>query len=111
MSQPTNSVIIREWSDDPESGRDADGWPYPNYYTESLITGELADKIRARLEAHPEAPVIFKETCESGGYSEYTQENDYTFELRVNGYEINIPGGGYCYDNGINSLIKWLDAA
>lgn len=107
MSEPTNSVIIRKWTDDPDFGCDADEWPYPNEYTESLITGELADRVRARLQAPADARVIIKETCISGGYSEWTQENDYDFELRVNGDRVELESG---WDgNTLTPLLRWLD--
>lgn len=103
----TNSTVIHEWSDAPEDGRDADDWPYPNHYIKSLITGELADRIRARLGQPDETPVFITETHISGGYSEYTQENDYEHTINCGAEVVELAAG---WDsNGLNKLIKWLD--
>ena len=59
---------------------------WPNSWDEYLITveGVLADDIREKLNA-PGALVEIIEKRTDGGYSEYTQENDYEFLLIVDG--------------------------
>jgi len=104
----TNSTIIHEWYDAPEDGRDADDWPYPTSYTKSIITGELADRIRERLGVDSSAPVFITETVESGGYSEYTQENDYSHTVQVGEHTLELAGSCWT-SNGITALINWLD--
>jgi hypothetical protein len=103
----TNSTIIHEWQDAPEPGGDADEWPYPTSYTKSLITGELADRIRERLGVDAPAPVFLTEKCVSGGYSEYTQENDYYHTIETGGHTVEMEAGWSW--NPITSLINWLD--
>jgi hypothetical protein len=105
----TNSFIVHTWTEAPEAGRSADEWPYPTTYTKSLITGQLAQDIRVKLMKPDEMPVFIIEEQISGGYSEYTQETDYSHVLEVNGERINL-GDSYDYDNGLNSLLKWLEA-
>jgi len=104
----TNSVVIEEWSDDPAEGRSEWDWPYPTKYQVCLITGELADKVRERLDLDDSVPVHIKEEVVSGGWSEYTQENDYYHTLEVGGQEITLRGDDY--GNGLNSLLEWLDS-
>lgn len=108
MSEPTQSVAIHEWSDPPEDGRDADEWPYPTRYQKSLVEGGLADAIRARLGRPASEPVFLTETVVSGGYSEYTQENDFYHTITVGDEVIEVQEGGW-EDDGINALIRWLD--
>jgi hypothetical protein len=103
----TNSTLIHEWEDAPEPGRSSEDWPYPNRYAKSLITGDLADKIRERLELDSHVPVFITERVESGGYSEYTQESDYYHTITAGGYTVEL---GWSYSrNGINALTEWLD--
>jgi hypothetical protein len=104
----TNSTIIQEWDDDPEDGRE-DEWPYPNHYIKSLITGELADRVRARLDQPAETPVLITETQISGGWSEYTQETDY--EHRIDCGPASKDLGTDYLGNGLKKLLEWLDEA
>lgn len=62
---------------------------WPNSWDEYRITveGVLAEDIREKLSA-PGALVEIIEKRTDGGYSEYTQENDYEFRLIVNGAEV-----------------------
>jgi hypothetical protein len=103
----TNSTIIHTWEDSPELGRSADVWPYPTSYTKSLITGDLADKIRERLGAEPHVPVMLTEKRVSGGYSEYTQENDYEHTITVGNETVELESDWT--GNGIVALTNWLD--
>lgn len=103
----TNSTLIHEWEDAPEGGRDPEEWPYPTRYSKSLITGDLADKIRDRLGAEQHVPVMITEKVESGGYSEYTQENDYYNTVTVGEHSVDL--GSAWTGNGIMALTDWLD--
>jgi hypothetical protein len=104
---PTNSTILIEWEDAPEVGRLASDWPYPTQYTKSLITGDLADRVRTRLGLTPEVPVLLTEERISGGYSEYTQETDYNHTITCGQHTIQLRSG---YErNGLTSLLNWLD--
>jgi transcriptional regulator with XRE-family HTH domain len=94
MSNSTNSTIIHEWQDAPEPGRGADEWPYPTSYTKSMITGELADRIRERMGVDASAPVFITEKCVSGGYSEYTQD-DFCAELGISRSYISLIEAGH----------------
>lgn len=103
----TNSTVVARWEDAPVFGRSASEWPYPTRYIKSLITGDLADAVRARLGLEEHVPVLITETAVSGGYSEYTQETDYTHVVEVGEYRIEL---GYSYwGNGLEELLKWLD--
>lgn len=104
----TNSTVIHEWEDAPEEGRNPEEWPYPTRHIKSLITGDLADKIRERLGVEHHVPVIIEEEVISGGYSEYTQENDYYHTITVGEHTVELSGAGW--DNGLTKLINWLDA-
>ena len=104
----TASTLLHEWSDQPAPGRSADDWPYPNRYSKSLITGDLADLIRKRLGQPDHAPVMLTEKVESGGYSEYTQENDYHHTITVGPETVQL--GSSWTGNGITTLTDWLDA-
>jgi len=103
----TNSTLIHEWEDAPEDGRDPEDWPYPTRYSKSLITGDLADLIRARLGVEQHVPVMLTEEVVSGGYSEYTQENDYNHTLNVGEHTVELSAGWT--SNGITALTDWLD--
>lgn len=107
MSTPTESVVVREWQAEAEGGRDPHQWPYPTRYQESVITGGLADAVRERLGAPPTEDVYITEAVISGGYSEWTQENDYEFTLTVGGRDVQLPSGWE--DNAIVCLTRWLD--
>lgn len=110
-SNPTTSTLIREWDDDPEEGRSEDDWPYPDHHCEYLIEGNLADLIRER--AGKTGDVIFEELYVSGGWSEWTQENDYSVTIRVGDFKREFSGtaefGGY--DSAIPAIQEWLEGS
>lgn len=106
----TNSTKLMEWADPPEPGRSADDWPYPTRHIKSIISGELADRVRARLGQPSDTPVILTEDIESSGYSEYTQETDYQHTIDCGDHTIQL---GYSYGwghNGLEELLTWLDS-
>lgn len=99
----TNSTLVDQWEDEDENDGE---WPYPTQYSKYLIEGDLADRTRNRLGVEDNVPVFLTETVESGGWSEYTQENYYTHTLEVGGFEVDIRGDGYT--SSIEELVKWL---
>lgn len=103
----TNSTKLMAWTDPPAPGRSADDWPYPTEHIKSLISGELADRIKERLGVPSDTPVIMTEHRISGGYSEYTQETDYQHEIACGPHEIHL--GTTYWGNGLEALLKWLD--
>lgn len=107
---PTNSTKLMEWTDAPEPGRSADDWPYPTTHVKYIITGELADRVRAKLGMDPEVPVLMTEDQESGGYSEYTQETDYSHTIDCGQHTIQL-GSATWSRNGLEHLLDWLDSA
>jgi hypothetical protein len=114
----TNSTKLMEWTDPPEPGRSADDWPYPTTHVKYLISGELADRVRAKLGQPAETPVVMTEDQESGGYSEYTQETDYSHTIDCGPHTIQLGSAywglswGSTYgSNGLTNLLKWLDSA
>jgi hypothetical protein len=72
-----------------EKDGDWEEWPYPSRTITSRISGDLKAAI---LKSHSLTDagndVTLEEEYESGGYSEYTQEEDFTLRLYVNGSEI-----------------------
>lgn len=82
-------------------------WPDGCVVITSIVEGHLADLIRAKLDVHPRTPVVIEEMQTQGGYSEYTQENDFDFELRVGDQRIELPTE--YYSNAVGALTKWLE--
>jgi hypothetical protein len=108
----TVATPIRTWTDAPEPGRSANDWPYPTEHAQFLITGDLAERVKAALGEPPEAAVFLTEDRVSGGYSEYTQETDYFFELQVGSRRVTFDGyspyAGYGA-TGVARLSAWLE--
>lgn len=97
---------IANWEEAVEEGRDPDEWPYPDQFTRSIVDGELAQRVR-RIFAAPEneSVSIISKTI-SGGYSEYTQENDYEFTIECGTNSIEFYPRDY--DSTLNQLLNWL---
>lgn len=85
---------------------------WPNSWDECRITveGVLADDIREKLNA-PGALVEIIEKRTDGGYSEYTQENDYEFRLIVNGAEVLYEDWGFSSIMPGNSDVGTFDGS
>lgn len=98
-------TTLREWED--EDANDG-GWPYPTRYTESEANGELAERIRRALGVADDLPVYVTEEVVSGGWSEYTQEDDYTLAIRVGTAKHEIEDA---WSGGLVALLRWLDQA
>lgn len=69
------------------AGSYEEDWPLGWDGYRITVEGVLAEDIREKLSA-PGALVEIIEKRTDGGYSEYTQENDYEFRLIVNGAEV-----------------------
>ena len=63
---------------------DWDEWPYPTVEIESVISGELRARILAKL-GHTDdgCEVRLIETNVSGGWSEFTQEDECSIEVKI----------------------------
>jgi hypothetical protein len=63
---------------------DWDDWPYPTVTIESVVSGELRARILTVLGyADDGREVRLIESQVSGGYSEYTQEDECSIEVRI----------------------------
>ena len=60
---------------------DEQDWPDSTSHRETLVTGDLADRIRAKTGRDGE--VTIHEHGTEGGYSEYTVELDYEVVVKV----------------------------
>lgn len=107
-SQPPPLTLLSEWADEPEEGRDADDWPYPTTYRESQANGELAERIRRALGVADDLPVYVTEEIVSGGWSEFTQEDEYGLVIRVGDEKREMEGD---WNGGLVALLRWLDHA
>lgn len=92
-----------------KDGGDWDKWPYPTVTITSAITGELRKRILAKLEIadNPGTEVTIEESEVSGGYSEYTQENDCSIRVMVDGTEHWQRGDMYGTDGAMAAFMKW----
>ena len=92
------------------------GWSPDGIYTAtSHLTGTLADRFLRRigLPGDPRRVLLIEETC-YGGYSEYTQENSQSFEVRLESTEYGVT---FAADEGdkfgsiFHRFHTWLRAA
>lgn len=108
----TTATLIREWEDEPEEGRTADDWPFPTSYRKFAIDGDLADRIRARLGEPEGTPVYLTERTESGGWSEWTQEDELYFTIECGSNTVSFdeysPRVGYGATT-VARLSAWLN--
>jgi hypothetical protein len=64
---------------------DWDEWPYPTLTIESIITGKLRTHILNIYSLEDTAEVYLIETQVSGGYSEFTKEDECSIQVQVDG--------------------------
>lgn len=103
MSDPQQFLTeISTWTGE----GDPDTWPYPDEMKESLVTGELANRVRVALGVSADEDVFLTETKVSSGYSEYTQEN-FTYIKVVAGGQSQTFDDSYA--NNFATMMKWLD--
>jgi hypothetical protein len=109
MNEQRNAYIALpavEWEDPDEN----DGqWPYPSTYEQRELTGPLADAVRRRLGVPSTTPVLITEAVHNGGYSEYTQENDYVMTIDCGGVRKEFDQ--WSAEDNFAALLKWLDGA
>lgn len=94
----------REWADEDENNGE---WPYPTQYVERAVSGSLAHAIRARFGADSTTPVTITSEEVSGGWSEYTQENDYNMTIQCGDHRKVF--SDVWANNNLQSLLDWLD--
>lgn len=80
-------------------------WPDRVVKLVQLVEGPLADRIRRAANQPDRSPVVISEVQTDGGYSEYTQETDYDFTLRVGNAVIELGESAY---NSVDALSRWL---
>lgn len=91
-----------------KDGGDWDEWPYPTINITSRVTGDLRAKILARLD-RTNGDVELQELEVSGGYSEYTQENDYEIRVLVDGRERWGSKYGTSAEDSMAMFLKWVE--
>ena len=59
-------------------------WPFPTVEIESVISGDLRSRILAKLGREDDGcEVRLVETAVSAGYSEFTQEDECSIEVKI----------------------------
>lgn len=104
-------VKIHEWTDTDGHTPNEDGgydWPYPTEVIESEVVGDLREKVLTRTDRF-DGDVRIVERVVSGGYSEYTQENDYEFEVVVDGVQVWDSSGYWGPESNLADFLAWLD--
>ena len=92
MDEANADYFSRERLDPTLEERNLQDWPDSTSHRETLVTGDLADRIRAKTGMTGE--VVIHEDGEEGGYSEYTVEWDYEVVVKV-GAEVVWRTHGY----------------
>jgi hypothetical protein len=91
--------------------RKEEAWPPPPIVSEYEIDGDLLRRLR-KVTNSPFSYFLLRETESTGGYSEYTSETWYDFEI-VSGETIifsALNDDSYNYrQNGLVKLLEWLD--
>lgn len=83
-------------------------WPYPTEVVESRVTGDLRDKVLLRTDRF-DGDVLITERVISGGWSEYTQENDYEFDVTIDG--VTVWTSRRWSSENIAAFLAWVDGA
>ncbi len=86
-------------------------WPPPPTYEIYVVTGDLAEKVRVKLQEDSDAAVEIQIKKSVVGYSEWTWWHDFEFTLLVSGLEVMGPDSVNDDDEGnmLKFLIDWLD--
>nr|WP_278101131.1 hypothetical protein [Microbacterium proteolyticum] len=110
MTEATQSKLVNSWPDPSADEDDEGSWPPPDRYSDYLITGHLADLIRARTGESGAVHFIERET--EVGYSEWTSESDYEVTIQVGSFRRKFDGSAdteYLYQSALPKIQKWLD--
>ena len=86
---------------------DWDEWPYPTVDITSRITGELKDKI-LKLTGDSEGEVTLVETEVSGGYSEYTQEDEHSIRVLIGKRQVWCAPYEMSGDRAMARFLAWV---
>jgi hypothetical protein len=98
--------------------RAGDEWPEGEHDIVTLVEGDLAERVLAKV-GKASGVVTIEEHGTEGGYSEYTVEWEYDFRVLVGGEEVwkkDWLYGNTVFDdlryggNGLTEFLKWLDA-
>lgn len=89
-----------------EDGGDWDDWPYPTITITSRVTGDLRTAILAKLDK-VSGDVLIEESEVSGGWSEFTQETDYSVRVMVDGQERWRNDSEWSAENAMAAFLKW----
>lgn len=81
-----------------------------------IIDGSLAERIRNRMHVSTNEPVYYIESQVQSGYSEYTQEHNFGFTVKVGdvvesfglGFNKSRPHTLESQANGLLELLQWL---
>lgn len=102
-----DTQLLAKW-DEATDEQQRDEWSYPTVHSVSSVQGELAERVRTAFnisDSSMEVRII--ESVESGGYSEYTQENEYNFTVHCGNHRKHFYSS-YA-GQGLVDLIAWLD--
>lgn len=106
----TISYLLEEWADEPEDGQKANEWPYPTTHARFRILGDLAERTTERTGKTGDVSIV--ENVISSGWSEYTQDDEYEFEVYVGTELVYTAGTGYPeYNRNNNDLAGTTFAA
>lgn len=100
VSEYPSATQVGSRVDSPEPGRSATDWPYPTKYETYLVSGILADDVRAKWGLDHDVPVVITEETVSDGYSCETQENNYPFTVQAS-------DRGKRFDS-LSELLDWV---
>ena len=91
---------------------DWDEWPYPTIETTSRITGELRDKILKRTgrKANDTSEITIVESNVSSGWSEFTQDNDYSIDVFIGTEGITITNYDTSEESAMSRFFEWVDS-
>lgn len=88
---------------------DWDEWPYPTLTIESVISGDLRTRALSKLgRPDHDGEVLLIESHVSAGWSEYTQEDDYSIEVSINGESAWKDEYNYSTESAMAQFLKWI---
>lgn len=94
---PHATEIARTEDPDENDGN----WPYPTEHITYIAGAGMAEDIRRRAGLDGDVMVVIKEDVISGGYSEYTQENEYPFEVLAGDFSRDF--------DSLREFLNWIE--